>query len=149
MANVLDDDRESLDFADESEWMDEPGESSTETPGFTLSGFQEDMLATLRSGGSVKVTSNPAYGTGGMAAEQQAGMDELVSLGLARRSNSGRYWSAEASGDGRPEIGPAINVRLGEMLEGVDANASRNGIATRAAAIRHAISRGINCELNH
>jgi hypothetical protein len=52
-------------------------------------------------------------------------------------------------GPGRPEVGPAINVRLGEMLEGVDAYASRNGITSRAAAIRHAIQRGINCELNH
>lgn len=143
MANVLDDDRESLDFADESEWMGEPGEADAAAPGFELSDFQQEMMKTLRTGGSVKVTSNPAYGTAAMAAELQAAMEELVSLGLARRSNSGRYWATEASGAGRPEVGPAVNVRLGELLSRVDEFAASHAMS-RAAAIRELISRGLD-----
>lgn len=105
-----------------------------------LSDFQRQMLETLQSGGSVKIT--PQRGQEGMAAEQQAAMEELVAMGLARRSASGRYWGPDAGGAGRPEVGEPVNVRLGEFLPQVDEFAASHGLS-RAAAIRELVSRGL------
>lgn len=104
-----------------------------------FSDFQAEMLNTLSSGGSVKIT--PQRGQENLAAELTAAMDDLVSLGLARRSNSGRYWAA-AGKPGRPEVGEPVNVRLGEYLPRVDEFAASRGM-TRAAAIRDLVARGL------
>jgi hypothetical protein len=106
-----------------------------------LSGFQREMLNTLESGGSVKIAS-PSFGTAGMAAEQQAAMEELVSMGLARKSATGRYWAPDAGKAGRPEVGEPVNVRLGDLLSSVDEFAASRDLS-RAAAIRELVSRGL------
>lgn len=105
-----------------------------------FSDFQAEMLNTLSSGGSVKIT--PQRGSEGMAAEQQAAMEELVAMGLARKSASGRYWAPDSGSAGRPEIGEPVNVRLGGYLPQVDEFAAGHGM-TRAAAIRELVSRGM------
>jgi hypothetical protein len=48
----------------------------------------------------------------------------------------------EEKGPGRPEIGPAINVRLGNLLTAVDAYAEANGIK-RAEAVRRLVAAGL------
>lgn len=106
-----------------------------------LSDWQREMLAGLNSGGSVKIAHQP--GQENLAAELTAAMDDLVSLGLARRSNSGRYWAPESGRAGRPEVGEPVNVRLGDLLGRVDAWAEGQGM-TRAAAIRELVSRGLD-----
>jgi hypothetical protein len=42
MPNVRDDDEESLDFADESEWMDEGGEEEADEPTYKIVRFYQD-----------------------------------------------------------------------------------------------------------
>lgn len=50
---------------------------------------------------------------------------------------------AEESGPGgRPEIGPAVNVRLGDLQERVDAYAAAHKL-TRAAAVRELLGRAL------
>lgn len=46
---------------------------------------------------------------------------------------------AEERGPGRPEVGNVINVRLGDLLDAVDAYATGNGV-TRAEAVRRLIA---------
>lgn len=48
----------------------------------------------------------------------------------------------EEVGPGRPEIGPPVNVRLGEHLTGVDAYAKEFGIS-RAEAVRRLVAAGL------
>ncbi|WP_142395248.1 ribbon-helix-helix protein, CopG family [Mycobacterium avium] len=43
---------------------------------------------------------------------------------------------------GRPEVGPPINWRPGELLPEIDAYAAENGIS-RAEAIRQLVQRGL------
>jgi hypothetical protein len=108
-----------------------------------LSDFQQMMLRTLESGGSVKIEHPLFPGEGGMAAEQQAAMEELVSMGLARRSASGRYWAPDGGRAGRPEVGRPVLVRLGGLLPAVDEFAASHGMS-RADAIRELVRRGLD-----
>lgn len=82
----------------------------------------------------------------GPSGEQTAGewdsiFAELAERGHMRRSNTGRYWWAERK-PGPPEVGEAINVRLGDLLPRVDEFAASGGMS-RAAAIRELVSCGL------
>jgi hypothetical protein len=53
----------------------------------------------------------------------------------------------EERGPGRPEVGGAVHVRLGEQLAELDAWATAHGM-TRAKAIREAVSRLVRTEVH-
>lgn len=52
----------------------------------------------------------------------------------------------EESGPGRPEVGGAVHVRLGELLSRVDAYAAEKGL-NRAAAVRELIAASLGAQV--